>query len=187
MAATSDKIANGHWGRYLERVVPELDARAVLELGVLEGASLDLWADTWPDARVVGIDNAAVLPLSSRWTAYSGDQADAALLGRISAEHGPWDLVVDDAAHIGELSAASFLALWPHVAPGGCYVVEDWGTGYWEGWPDGSAAKIRSDAGMVGFVKSLIDLIDGNGAGLAPTGVERVEFLPAMAIVWRAA
>jgi len=27
-----------------------------------------------------------------------------------------------------------------HLKPGGLYVIEDWGTGYWSDWPDGAAA-----------------------------------------------
>jgi hypothetical protein len=37
-------------------------------------------------------------------------------------------------------------------------VIEDWGTGYWDYWPDGKAYDGTNHmAGMVGFVKELVD------------------------------
>jgi len=49
-------------------------------------------------------------------------------LGRLVAAEAPQgcDLIVDDASHIGHLTAATFALLWPLIRPGGFYVVEDW-------------------------------------------------------------
>lgn len=54
-----------------------------------------------------------------------GDQSDAVLLQKIVSESPPFDIVVDDGGHTYDLIMASFKALWPHVAPGGYYVMED--------------------------------------------------------------
>jgi hypothetical protein len=82
------------------------------------------------------------------------------------------DIIIDDASHIGSLTAATFQILfYKHLKPGGLYSIEDWGTGYWESWPDGSRPaysdlqqfKNRGNQfpshqdGMVGFVKQLLD------------------------------
>jgi hypothetical protein len=67
----------------------------------------------------------------------------------------------------------TFEITFPFLKSGGAYFIEDWGTGYWKNFPDGGEysepnffscdknmpTKITSHAfGMVGFVKSLIDL-----------------------------
>jgi hypothetical protein len=48
-----------------------------------------------------------------------------------------------------------------HLKPGGLFAIEDWGTGYWEAWPDGRAWRANEPhhAGMVGFIKELIDAL----------------------------
>lgn len=52
----------------------------------------------------------------------------------------------------------AFETLFPHLRPGGFYVIEDWGTGYWPDWPDGELPRWANHlAGMVGLVKELVD------------------------------
>jgi len=51
-----------------------------------------------------------------------------------------FDIIIDDCSHIGEFTAVSFWHLFDrHLKPGGLYVIEDWGTGYMRGTPDGRA------------------------------------------------
>jgi len=115
---------------------------ALLELGIREGASLLLWRDMFPQAHIAGLD---INPMSlsddsGRVRAYQGLQQDHATLDRIASEVAPegFDVIVDDASHLGRYTAASFWHLFPnHLKPGGIYVIEDWGTGYWPNWPDG--------------------------------------------------
>jgi hypothetical protein len=83
------------------------------------------------------------------------------VLRRLAIEVAPegFDVVIDDASHIASLTRASFWQIFGHhLRPGGLYVVEDWGTGYWGSWPDGRRyRRRRHTAGMVGFVKELVD------------------------------
>ena len=56
-----------------------------------------------------------------------------------------FDIIIDDASHIGELTKATFWHLFDrHLKPGGLYAIEDWGTGYLDDFPDGK--KIRAQA-----------------------------------------
>ncbi len=134
-------------GDYLANYVRELghladEPVALLELGVREGASLLLWRDMFPNGRIAGLDlnPMALNDDSGRVRAYQGPQQDRATLDRIASEMAPegFDVIVDDASHIGRYTAASFWHLFPnHLKPGGIYVIEDWGTGYWPNFPDG--------------------------------------------------
>ena len=117
---------------------------ALLELGVLRGGSLLMWADYFPHGTVVGLDINPVQVDHARVRVYQGGQQDAALLATIAAECAPdgFDVIIDDAGHLGSLSAASFLALYDrYLKPGGVYVLEDWGTGYWDTWLDGAPSR----------------------------------------------
>jgi SAM-dependent methyltransferase len=115
----------------------------MLELGVFRGGSMLTWHEYFPQGLIVGLD---MLPnpianMPDRMRFYQGSQVDMQLLDRIAAECAPegFDIVLDDASHLGKLTRASYRNLFhKHLKPGGIYVVEDWGTGYWANWPDGS-------------------------------------------------
>lgn len=54
-----------------------------------------------------------------------------------SFEPGEIDLIIDDASHHYELTAASFEIAFPYLRAGGLYVIEDWGWAHWPGrWRD---------------------------------------------------
>ena len=117
---------------------------ALLELGIHHGGSLLMWRDYFPQGAIAGLDQHAltVEDPSGRIRVYQGDQTDTVLLDRVAAEMAPagFDIVIDDASHFGRLSRATFRHLFDHhLKPGGIYVIEDWGTGYWASWPDGRA------------------------------------------------
>lgn len=179
----TDKILNGYLFWYDELLAARWKSvTAVLELGVHHGASLELWRDYFPGATIVGVDNdlsRVRIKDLTRIELAIGQQDDAHFLHDLAERVAPagFDLIIDDASHIGLRSEASFRALYDHLKAGGIYVIEDWGTGYLEEWPDGRkprtagrriidrmAARIgfkmrvRShDYGMAGFIKRLID------------------------------
>ncbi|MHB8235060.1 MAG: class I SAM-dependent methyltransferase [Solirubrobacteraceae bacterium] len=159
---------------------------SLLELGVWGGHSLEMWRDAFPRATVVGVDlQPPEVDLGPRVHILAGDQSDPALMQRARDAHAPegFQVIIDDASHLGITSARSLQALYrEHLRPGGLYCIEDWGTGYLPDWPDGGplrparldvanldaadaapeaegapAAMPSHDLGMVGLVKRLID------------------------------
>jgi SAM-dependent methyltransferase len=149
----------------------------LLELGVYAGRSLRTFASYFPNGKIIGVDiegdglDFAGFP---NIVFARGDQRKAEELDAICAAHAPdgLDVIIDDASHYGTWSLASYTALFPHLKPGGLYFIEDWTTGYWDDWPDGSrlqnftsenaagqpGKRIPShDFGMVGLVKSLVE------------------------------
>jgi hypothetical protein len=120
----------------------------LLELGVNAGGSLQLWRDYFHRATIVGLDinPVEIDDQSGRIKLYTGKQQDEALLDRIGTESAPdgFDIIIDDCAHIGVLARASFWHLFEHhLKSGGVYVIEDWGTGYWDSWVDGVSYQPR--------------------------------------------
>jgi SAM-dependent methyltransferase len=180
----TDKTASGYLREY-DRLFAELVDQPIrlLELGVRTGGSLQLWRDYFPAAHIVGIDIEPPpgLDLGERVTILRGRQEDAAFLRAMARTHAPqgFDVIIDDASHYAALTRAAFDALFDdHLRPGGLYVIEDWGTGYFEDWPDGRllhppasalAGRLAAllpwrrnrlpshDHGMVGLVKQLVD------------------------------
>lgn len=133
--------SEAYLSRYSRAFAPLRDQPVrLLELGIKAGGSLRMWADFFPIGEIVGLDLNPATVNHPRIHVYRGFQQDGAVLERIAAQHAPlgFNVIIDDASHIGEYTAASFAALYDrHLAPGGIYVLEDWGTGYWPGWPDG--------------------------------------------------
>ncbi len=179
----------------------------ILELGVFSGASLLVWRDYLPRATIVGVDIGeapACIAGKSRIhfiRASQDDQAALALAGERAG--GPFDLIIDDASHIGYLTKRSFACLFPRwLAPGGHYVIEDFGTGFLPEFPDGAQfveppaddahAETRQfkshQYGMVGVIKQLLDcmmqeLMTGSKP---PLDIERVILRPNLAIFAKA-
>lgn len=165
---------------YYERELAHLRGRraTIVEVGNYRGhflRALDLWLG---DARVIGLDiaNRITVPISERVSIFLCNQGDCASIERILGEQMPdgIDALIDDASHIGSWSAALFASGFNRwIKPGGLYFIEDWQTGYLPDWPDGLNYEpprqlepqpgnfwrriVSHDAGMVGFVKTLVD------------------------------
>ena len=144
----TDKAVHTHYLRNYEHYFRDLRDQPVrlFELGIKEGGSLLLWRDYFERGLVVGLDVEAVEleDPTGRIRTYQGMQQDTDLLDRIARECAPggFDIIIDDCAHIGVLARASFWHLFEqHLKSGGVYVVEDWGTGYWDNWLDGVAYR----------------------------------------------
>ena len=165
-----------------ERYFAELADQPVtlLELGVYTGESVKVFASFFKNGRIIGVD---VEDRGADFTGYPnaafalGDQRSAEQLDHICATYAPGglDIVIDDASHFGAWSWQSYGILLPHLKPGGLYVVEDWGTGYFGDWLDGglyqgfpldlgnspTPQRLPShDFGMVGLVKRFVDEVN---------------------------
>lgn len=129
-----------------EELMPRLvRASTLLELGVRDGDSMRMWRTRLPATTVVGVDiNPS--PHVDGVTTFVAAQQDTTALTRISLECAPrgWDVVIDDASHLGTYTRTAFRHLYRHhLRPGGLYIIEDWRTGYDPAWPDGAAVAHR--------------------------------------------
>jgi cephalosporin hydroxylase len=105
----------------------------LLEIGVSHGGSLQVWKDYLPHAHITGVD---IDPRCQDFVEGStgvmiADQGNAEHMEAIASPM-TWDIVIDDGSHVLEHQVTSFNAIWPHVNPGGVYVIEDCHSG----WPD---------------------------------------------------
>lgn len=134
----TDKASTGHnYTAVYERVLaPMREAHITLcEIGVWEGASLEMWARWLPNATIVGVDvdlSRLRFPRSERVHLRLGDTTDPAFLASLVAEFNSFDVVIDDGAHLVTHHRAAFNGLWPAVTMGGIYIVEDLHTYWWE-------------------------------------------------------
>jgi hypothetical protein len=151
----------------------------ILEIGVHKGESTKVFATAYPSAKIVAIDlvtyDHADFSAFPNVTYLRADQTNRQRLEEVTDREFPsgFNLVVDDASHIGAYTHIAFHTVFPRMMAGGIYIIEDWGTGYWDDFPDGGRFQeypfnlhegniprrmLSHDFGMVGFVKSLVDM-----------------------------
>lgn len=120
------------------------------------GASLRMWKRYFQQAQVVGLDIVDKSFVEApRIRVYTGDQTDAALLARIVDENGPVQVVVDDGSHRPEHVRDTFRTLFPLLATGGYYAIEDTQTSYWPRW--GGSTDRHDPFTTMALVKDLVD------------------------------
>lgn len=117
----------------------------ILEIGVNSGASMLMWEQAFPLAKVIGIDH---FPHKLRFQPKRvifewGDVLKHGFFKSVLQKHGPFDIVLDDAAHKVPCSKAIMECFPDHLKPGGWLVLED--------------INIKVDSGFGDFAKSWID------------------------------
>jgi cephalosporin hydroxylase len=143
-------VYHRHLERYRDHPV------RVLEIGVYRGGGLHMWQKYFGHAAtIVGldVDEAARTAAGGDFVVELGDQADPAVLRRIAAEHGPFDVVIDDGGHTMAQQRTTVDTLFPLLAEGGTLVVEDCHTSYWPEYDGG----LRRPGTFVEWVKSRVD------------------------------
>jgi len=159
----TDKGRHGYVPGYVDHLGPRRwRIQRLLEIGVggyssrHPGGSLRVWRDYLPRATIVGLDiSDKDVRLGPRVRFVQGDQCDPATLDRaVAALGGPPDVVIDDGSHLDDHAAVSFRHLFPNMATGALYVIEDLHTSYWPhyggGWP-------APDESAIGLIRSLTD------------------------------
>lgn len=111
------KVQHGYMPIY-ERMINRDDIGVVLEIGVHQGASLRTWRDWFPYAKIVGVDKVLLIEPEERIFVMQCDAQEVRITGFIN-------LIIDDGSHIASEQLATFKNLWPNVAAGGWYVIED--------------------------------------------------------------
>ena len=189
------------YAKYLEPIRNE--AFDLLELGVFNGVSMLIWREMLPNARIVGLDlfptPGLLDPLPDRISLVQGDQTrpeDLQLCLDLTPG-GKFDIIIDDASHIAAMSRASFDFLFTEgLKDKGLYFIEDFGVSYkvtpqFDGAdfapPPPSTPDDRifpsHDAGLVGWLKQLVDELEVRADGHAPRPIASCCFWPDVALI----
>lgn len=169
----TDKADHGYLPIYAKHL-PDLAVTSILEIGVLNGSSLRMWRDYFPDAQVYGVD---IDPdcrkhAGDRIDITIGSQDDVQMLTALAERAGGFDVVIDDGSHVNALTVASFDILWPHTR--GIYVIEDLDTSYqdltahvgvWPGMEHNQGLDYRNDRLVIEvmFLRAIRGVDAGRG------------------------
>jgi hypothetical protein len=168
--------------------------RHMLEIGIWDGGSTAFWYEHLQPERLVAIDlqdredssyfrrylTARGLEdrVRTRWRT---NQADPAALREIVERDlgGELDLVIDDGSHLEAPTRASFDALFPLLAPGGLYIIEDWAWEHWSEFQDPGHVW-AGEAGLSALVGEL-----ATATGCSPELFRRLTVHPGFVAVER--
>lgn len=140
----SDKGSTKH--RYTELyhlLFHPLRDRAIrfLEMGLLIGGpelghdadratadlpSIRMWLEYFPQAQITGLDISDFSWFSDpRFTFKRCDMDRRENIAAAFHDESPFDVIIDDASHASHHQQYAFLELFPKLAPGGIYIIED--------------------------------------------------------------
>lgn len=157
--------ASNKWASYLtyyDQLFAPLRHSPVrmLEIGVQNGGSLETWSQYFAQGQLfVGCDIDPKCGLlrydDKRINIVVGDANAAETYEKIAAYTPQFDIVIDDGSHRSNDIINSFLRYFPHVSPGGLYVIEDTHCLYWNIYGGG----VLNDYGAYAFFKRLVDVL----------------------------
>jgi len=152
------------WDTYLEHFDKHLTKYIgtkpnVLEIGIANGGSLELWAKIFENPKIYGVDaDEKVLDIKFEYPDTSvilGDQGNPDFWDNFVKDKPLFDVIIDDGSHVNSDQITTLLKLFPHVAVGGTYIIEDTHTSYWPEWGGG----FRREDSFVELCKMLVDFL----------------------------
>jgi hypothetical protein len=162
----TDKTMHGHgYTKLYERYFGELRDEPIklLEIGLAAGHSAQMWRKYFTTGQIYTLDvdlNTNQYSQTNGLTFLQGSQTDTELLKKINLECGPFDIIIDDASHIGENTKITFDCLFPLLKKGGYFVVEDLQTSY----------ALNNSRVFMETVKQLIDNVMAHGCCVCGPG-----------------
>lgn len=132
---------------------------SILELGVFHGASVRMFAELFPQAKIHGIDiNRECSKHASppQINIHIGSQVDQRFLSGVVSSMGSVDVVIDDGSHMMDHMKTSFDILFQRLNPGGLYVVEDLGCCYMQQF----GGELRHHGTFIEKAKDLVDNVN---------------------------
>lgn len=102
------------------------DIKTLWEIGILDGASLRMWSEYYPNAKIIGydIEDKSSLSFNDNVSVKLLDQSNKSQLSEL-AKQTDIDIIVDDGSHIIQHQILTFEMLFNCLKSGGQYILED--------------------------------------------------------------
>jgi glycosyltransferase involved in cell wall biosynthesis len=154
------------WSLYLREYdrlfAPYRDqAISMLEIGVQNGGSLEIWSLYFPNAqKFVGCDinpDCAKLTYADpRIAVIVGDATTPETQVQVLAQSASFDLIIEDGSHTSSDIVKAFARYFPALKSGGLFVAEDLHCSYWQDYEGGIFHPYSS----ITFFKHLADVVN---------------------------
>jgi hypothetical protein len=144
------------YDRIFERFLKNNLPITMLEIGVQNGGSLEIWKKYLPQGSIIhGVDineKCKQLMFSESIFFHLGSATDINFMEKTFGDI-QFDVIIDDGSHICKDVIKTFKYLFPKMRNGGCYIVEDMHTSYWIKFGGGICNKKSS----IEYFKNLVD------------------------------
>ncbi len=146
------EIYDRYFNRYIDKDV------VVLEIGVSQGGSIDLWKKYFGDKlRYYGVD---INPKCKQFESENvfiliGSQEDPVFLEGLKKELPDIDILIDDGGHSMKQQILTFEVMYDKIKDNGIYFCEDNHTSYWHFFGGGMKRK----GTYIEYIKNLVDVM----------------------------
>ena len=164
-ASGSDKFHHHGYHRFYPHHLDRFRDRQgnLVEIGVDEGRSLQLWRQYLPMAFLHGVDIGMDLE-GDRLIVHRCDQSDGDQLRVVAERIGSAFAVIDDGSHVPEHQLQTFNLFFDVVLqPGGIYILEDIEVSYWRrGGLYGYITRygLHDSRSLIAVMKLLVDWVN---------------------------
>lgn len=183
-AKESGQKVSTKWDSYLEVYEDQFrpfkqQAVDLLEIGVQNGGSLEIWSRYFPRARTLtGCDInprcGGLQYADPRVQIIVGNANEQATFQAIASRSPAFDIIVDDGSHRTNDVISSFLTYFPLLKPGGIFIAEDMHCAYWEAYGGG----VLNDRSCAAFFRRLMDTVNSDHFREADNGSLFQAWLP---------
>ena len=163
----SDKFYQHNYHNFYPKFIEHYKAfneMAMLEIGVENKYSLNLWLNYYPNAFIYGAD-INISDEGDRYKIFKADQSKQSDLIMVkNSIKKPLYLIIDDGSHISEHQIMTFDLLFDSLLPGGTYIIEDIETSYWSKnhiYTYATNYGYHNSKSVVEFFKLVIDDVNG--------------------------
>lgn len=133
----------------------------ILEIGVAQGGSLEMWNYYFKgQCTIYGVD---IDPRCQKYEKefsnvkiFIGDQNNDTFLQELKNAIPQIDILIDDGSHMNSHIIKTFEAMYPNIAFGGTYLIEDLHTSYWSEYDGG----LNRPGTAIEHLKTLIDKLN---------------------------
>lgn len=177
--AKTDKSSRKHdYTRIYAKLFAPLRKRKIrfLEIGVQFGYSIHLWERYFRkgDLYFFDIDLSYLIYQPKRAHLYQVDQGSREQLHKVLAQIGTeFDIIIDDGGHRMDQQQISFETLFPHVRPGGLYIIEDTHTSYLQEY------QFENTRPTIEYLKKEIDQFHMREA----SDIDSITFYPKLVVI----
>ena len=169
------------WSSYLEVYDDVLskyraDEISLLEIGVQNGGSLEIWNQFFPLAKIlIGCDiNPKCKELVYEQTNINivvGDAGASDVSRQVRGLSPEFDIVIDDGSHVSSDCIKNLRNYYKYVKPGGVYILEDLHCSYWPEFEGG----LTEPKSIINRLKEFVDYPSYEFWGHLPSNLEDKE------------
>ncbi|MGV0607683.1 class I SAM-dependent methyltransferase [Mycolicibacterium sp. XJ1904] len=164
LSAIIDRTPRVHESQHYSPIIEGAALRArpikMLEIRSFYGDSLQMWQEyLHSDSLIVGVDvdsNLLRVANAGDVRVRIGTKQNASILRELTAEFGPFDVIIDSGSQTSSRMVDTFSCLFPDsLNDGGIYIVEDVYCDYW---------TIYNSFSSTDIAKALLDVVRGHYA-----------------------